>query len=363
MERRAGVTYRLGLVEYGDGIALMDALVPKRIEGAIPDTLCLLSHPHTITLGRRADPKNILLEPGQARAMGVGIVETGRGGDVTYHGPGQLVGYPILNLRPGRQDAHKYVRNLEEVMIRALGDYGIEAGRSPGFTGVWVGKEKIAAIGVRLKRWVTSHGFALNVNTDLKAFRWIIPCGIEDKGVTSMAALLGHAVDMEEVESRIIHHARAVFETDFEDKSDIIRPSIQTIPLRRTPRGWEALVLRRTPAKGGFWQPVTGHIEDGETPEDAAARELEEETGIKATIHALDYTHCVMIDPAIAPALPVPTFYREHGYWAEVAGAVKLDPDAHDRAEWLPISEAAQRMRWAGNQKAVAMAAALAASR
>jgi lipoyl(octanoyl) transferase len=166
-----------------------------------------------ITLGAktRHNRSNVLETPDALAAKGVALFETGRGGDVTFHGPGQLVGYPILDLKPDRCDVHRYVRDLEEVLIRTASDYGVEAGRVEGLTGVWVGREKLAAIGVRISRWVTSHGFALNVTTDLEYFNMIVPCGIADRSVTSLARLLGRAVDRVEVEDRIAAHFGGVF--------------------------------------------------------------------------------------------------------------------------------------------------------
>lgn len=201
----------LNRVEYADGQYLMETLVPRRVVGALPDTLFLLEHPPTITLGRRGKHDDILLTEAETALGPVGIFETGRGGEVTYHGPGQLVGYPIIDLKPDRCDAHRYVRDLEEVLIRTLADFGVEAGRIPGLTGVWVGQEKIAAIGVRLSRWVTSHGFALNINTDLRGFSWIVPCGIRDKGVTSLAIQLGREIPLPEVATQVAHHFGEVF--------------------------------------------------------------------------------------------------------------------------------------------------------
>ena len=211
MARPADVWW-LGRVDYADGQHLMETLVPRRVAAAIPDTLFLLEHPPTITLGRRGKMDDVLLSQAEALRDDVGIFETGRGGEVTYHGPGQLVGYPIMDLKPDRCDAHRYVRDLEEVLIRTLAEFGVNAGRIPGLTGVWVGQEKIAAIGVRLSRWVTSHGFALNVNTDLRGFDMIVPCGIRDKGVTSLQRLLGHDVPMAEVIPRVAHHFGVVFD-------------------------------------------------------------------------------------------------------------------------------------------------------
>ena len=178
----------LGTVEYGEGLRMQEALVRERRAGSISDQLLLLEHPHVITLGTSADPDHVLADEAQRRLMGISLFETGRGGDVTYHGPGQLVGYPILDLKPDRCDLHRYIRDIEESLIRALAGFGIVAGRREGLTGVWVGDEKIAAIGVRVSSgWITSHGFALNVNPDLRYFGAIVPCGIREYGVTSMA--------------------------------------------------------------------------------------------------------------------------------------------------------------------------------
>ena len=171
----------------------------------------LLEHNHVFTLGRNAKAAHILASQDELAAQGIEVHEIGRGGDVTYHGHGQLVGYPIINLKPDRCDVHRYVRDLEEVLIRTIADYGITGVRLPGLTGVWVGDEKIAAIGVRISRWVTSHGFALNVSPELHYFRMIVPCGITDKGVTSMRVLLGTEVDMREVAGVAARHFAAVF--------------------------------------------------------------------------------------------------------------------------------------------------------
>ena len=174
--------------------------------------MLLLEHPHVFTLGRGADSSNILADPLQLQTNSVEVHETGRGGDVTYHGPGQLVGYPIINLKPDRCDVHRYVRDIEEVLIRTIAEFGVTGARIAGLTGVWVGNEKIGAIGVRIARWITSHGFALNVNTDLEYFKMIVPCGIADKGVTSLSRLLGHRIDLREVANRAASHFSQVFD-------------------------------------------------------------------------------------------------------------------------------------------------------
>jgi lipoyl(octanoyl) transferase len=166
------------------------------------------------TLGRNARQENVLLPAALLHERGFELFETGRGGDVTYHGPGQLVGYPILDLSPDRRDVHRYVRDLEQVMIDTCSDFGIAAGRVPGLTGVWVGRDKVGAIGVRLSRWVTSHGFAFNVSTDLAAFDLIVPCGIRGRGVTSLERLLGRTLPLEAVMDRLAARFCAVFERE-----------------------------------------------------------------------------------------------------------------------------------------------------
>ena len=205
---------RLGLVGYEEALTLQRALVEQRRAGEVPDLLLLLQHPSVITLGVKGDGgrANVLASAERLAEIGIEVRDSGRGGDVTYHGPGQLVGYPILDLRPDRCDVHRYVRDLEEVMIRVCADYGIQAGRIKGLTGAWVGAEKVAAIGVRISRWITSHGFALNVSTDLEHFRLIVPCGIPDRGVTSLEQAAGRALAASEVEDRVAARVADVFE-------------------------------------------------------------------------------------------------------------------------------------------------------
>src|SRR5438445_6249624 len=185
---------RLGRIPYAEGLELQARLVAERQAGRVPDTLLLLEHDPVFTLGRNARAEHVLFPADALRARGFEVFETGRGGDVTYHGPGQVVGYAILDLAPDRCDVHRYVRDLEEVMIRACADYGIAARRVSGHTGCWVGDEKIGAIGVRIARWVTSHGFAFNVATDLVPFSLIVPCGIRGGRVTGLERLVGRLV-------------------------------------------------------------------------------------------------------------------------------------------------------------------------
>jgi lipoyl(octanoyl) transferase len=209
--RRRLLVRRLGRVPYARGLELQEQLVAARQAGRVEDQLLLLEHDPVFTLGRNARQENLLFPPALLRERGFSVFETGRGGDVTYHGPGQVVGYPILELPPERRDVHRYVHDLEEVMIRVCADYGLTAGRVPGLTGTWVGDDKIGAIGVRIARWVTSHGFAFNVSTDLAAFELIVPCGIRGRGVTSLERLLGRAVPLEEVLERVSAQFAAVF--------------------------------------------------------------------------------------------------------------------------------------------------------
>jgi lipoyl(octanoyl) transferase len=205
---------QLGLVSYTDGLRLQSELVAQRKAGAIPDTLLLLEHPHVYTLGRNGKKENLLISAEQLAARGAQVFEIDRGGDVTYHGPGQWVGYPILDLAQHRRDIAWYMRSLEEVLIEVAGEYGIQAGRLAGAPGVWVGNNKLAALGVHISRWVTSHGFAFNVNTDLRYFDWIVPCGLRDKGVTSLQKLLGRQVEMEEVAEKVVRRFGKVFELE-----------------------------------------------------------------------------------------------------------------------------------------------------
>jgi lipoyl(octanoyl) transferase len=202
----------IGRIDYPAAIALQDDCARRLKDGAGGERLLLLEHPPVITLGRNARPEDVLIDPARLRARGIAVERCDRGGQVTYHGPGQLVGYPVIDLSPDRRDVARYLRDLEEVLIRTLARFGVAAGRVAGLTGVWVGQEKIASIGVHLSRWVTTHGFALNVATDLDAFGWIVPCGIRSRGVTSMERILGTAPRLDVVAAALLPEFARVFD-------------------------------------------------------------------------------------------------------------------------------------------------------
>lgn len=203
----------LGRTPYAEALALQQSLHDARKRHEVSDTLLLLEHPHVITLGRAANRANILADEQTRAAKNVALFETGRGGDVTYHGPGQLVGYPIISLVPDRQDVRRYVRDIQEVLVRTARDFGVEAEPRGGeHVGVWVGDDKLAAIGIRISRWVTMHGFAFNVSTDLDYFNLIVPCGIADHGVTSLEKILGEKIALEAVAASVTRHFGDVFQ-------------------------------------------------------------------------------------------------------------------------------------------------------
>lgn len=208
---------RLGTVRYAEALDIQAQRVRQRRAGEIPDALLLLEHPHVITLGSASHQEHVLVSAEQRAERGIDLSETGRGGDVTYHGPGQLVGYSILDLKPDRCDLHRYLRDLEEMLIRTLGEFGLRTARKVGLTGVWFGDRKLAAIGVRVSSgWITSHGFALNVSTDLSFFDTIVPCGIRNHGVGSLESVLGHTVAMSEVTRVLVQQFGSVFSTEAE---------------------------------------------------------------------------------------------------------------------------------------------------
>ena len=214
-ERRTLAVRELGVVPYGEGLELQAELVTQRRAADIPDTLLLLEHPHVLTLGSSAEPAHVLADDAERERLGIELFESGRGGDVTYHGPGQLVVYPILDLKPDRKDLHRYLRDLETVLIAVASSFEVSAERSEGLTGVWTEMGKLAAIGVRVSSgWITSHGLALNVSTDLDYFGTIVPCGIPDRDVTSLERELGRPVSVTDASKSLVEHFADVFSRD-----------------------------------------------------------------------------------------------------------------------------------------------------
>jgi len=211
MEKEAWIL-NLDAVPYEEALALQKKLVTMRSQGTIYDTLILLEHPPVVTVTRKATLKNILASPDELQEKGISLCQTNRGGDITYHGPGQIVGYPIMDLKDHGKDLHKYIRSIEEMIIRLLMDYGIAAHRDKANPGVWIENDKIAAVGIAVKSsWTTMHGFSFNVNPDLNHYSLIVPCGIATKGITSLSKLLGTPIGVEEVREKLIHHYAEVF--------------------------------------------------------------------------------------------------------------------------------------------------------
>jgi lipoyl(octanoyl) transferase len=342
---------RLARVTYENGMHIQQTLVGLRQQERIADQLLLLEHPPVITLGRGGNRANLLATEGMLRENGVRFYETTRGGDITYHGPGQLVGYPILHMGEGSRDVRKYVTKVEEVLIRTVADYGIAARRREGSRGVWVGEEKIAAIGVRIARWVTSHGFALNVRTNLDHFRFITPCGIRGAGVTSMEKITGRPVDPGEVADRLLVNFSTVFERDLRRNDDVMRV-VTVLPHD----GDRLLLLHRNAWSGDFWQPVTGGINPGEAPDAAAARELTEETGFSSHVVPLGLRQAFLIDPKyVGSAADQLVFAEQDSFAAEVDSRqpVTLEAEEHDRWRWFSFEEALENIRWSDDRETI----------
>ena len=341
----------LHLVTYENAMHLQQKLVGLRQTDAIPDQLLLLEHPPVITLGRGGDTANLLASPETLRAQRVRFFETTRGGDITYHGPGQIVGYPILHLGEGNRDVRKYVTKLEEVLIRTVAEFGITASRSEGQRGIWVGDNKIAAIGVRIARWVTSHGFALNVNTNLEHFQLITPCGIRGRGVTSIATEIGREVAIGDVRTIVVAKFAEVFDRDVVARAETIR--LVKVMIHDDHR---VLLLHRKPERGNFWQPITGSIEAGESPLETARREIAEETGHRGEPEALDLQQSFMIESQYLETLyPVPIIASEMGFVAKLSSAapIRIDAEEHDDFGWFTFGEAYERIRWTDDREAL----------
>jgi lipoyl(octanoyl) transferase len=215
---KAGTVYKTGSLDYQAAWDLQKELHGRRYRGGIEDTLLLLEHPHTYTIGKSGGENHLLADESALARRGIMVYRIDRGGDITYHGPGQLIGYPILDLHQHYLDVHRFLRDLEQVIIAVLAEYNLRGERKEKFTGVWVNGAKVCAIGIKISRWVTMHGFAFNINTDLSYFKNIVPCGISDKPVTSLQVLLGREVDMQEIEQKIIVHFQQIFGIHFKEK-------------------------------------------------------------------------------------------------------------------------------------------------
>jgi lipoyl(octanoyl) transferase len=348
--RTCGI-HRLHRVTYENGMALQQKLVELRQRDAIADQLLLLEHPPVITLGRGGKRDNLLASDDALRAHGVRFFETTRGGDITYHGPGQIVGYPILHLGEGNRDVRKYVTNLEEVLIRTVAEYGITATRIDGRRGIWVGNDKIAAIGVRIARWVTSHGWALNVSTNLEHFRLITPCGLQGTGVTSIEQQLGRSVAIDEVREVLATRFAEVFQRELVPQAETIRLVKVVVH-----DGDRILLLHRRPERGGFWQPISGTIEPDESPLATARRELVEETGHPAEPTPLDLTQSFLIESQFLEArYPAPIIASEVVFRASLDSQlpIRIDPLEHDDWGWFSMAEAREKIRWTDDREAL----------
>lgn len=330
---------------------LQQKLVEMRQREEVADQLLLLEHPPVITLGRGGDRRNLLADPETLERAGIRFFETTRGGDITYHGPGQIVGYPILHLGEGNRDVRKYVTGLEEVLIRTVAEYGIRAARLDGKRGIWVGSNKIAAIGVRIARWVTSHGWALNVSTNLDHFRTITPCGLQGTGVTSIERETGRPVPLDDVRDVLAAKFSEVFDRELVPRADTLR-LVKVI----VTDGERVLLLHRRPARGNFWQPVTGTIEAGESPIETARRELREETGQEAEPWEVGLVQSFMIESQfLAARYPAPIVASEVCFAARVdpSRAVAVDPLEHDSFAWMTLDEALAASRWTDDREAL----------
>jgi lipoyl(octanoyl) transferase len=354
--------HRLGRVEYLDGLRLMQLAAARLRPGDPPGTdyLFLVQHPPVLTLGRGAGLANVLAAPAWLERQGFELHHTDRGGDVTYHGPGQVVGYPVVDLSD-RPDVRRYVAALEEAMIRTCADWGIEAGRHPEHRGAWVGARKIGAVGVHLSRWITSHGFAFNAAPDLSHFQAIVPCGIADPrlGVTTLARELAErgraAPPLGEVEERLASHLPGLLGRAREDGPE----PASTVSVTALDADGRVLLLQRSPERGGFWQPVTGRVEPGEAPAQAARRELAEETGAEVEVEPLGYEHAFGLEPEVAPRLGGALVARETAFRARLPGGfVPRLGEEHAAFAWVPAGEALERLRYPGLRRAVRLAAA-----
>ena len=351
---------RLGHVFYSAGLRMQRGLSEYVKAEGRPDQILMLRHNPVFTLGRNATLADIHVSEAFCADQGVEIHSTDRGGEVTYHGPGQIVVYPICNLRGGREDVGRLVRGLEEAMIRTAAEFGIEADRLKGAPGIWVdtprGLEKLGAVGLHLSRWITTHGIAFNVDPNLNHFQWITPCGFTDKGVCSLKSLLGEsAPGMDLVEARLETHLTHCLGLEPQTAASPSR-SVSALTWRKGLQGPEILMMLRVPEHGGWWQSVTGMMEPGETPEATAHREMLEETGLTGRLTPMPLEHTFWFDPALIHFPdPEPRFNTETCFHMEVAPEeeVRLAPEEHSIYRWCGLEEAYDLMKWEGSKACV----------
>jgi len=352
---------RLNHVLYAAGLRMQKACAEYVKEPGRPDQILILEHNPVFTLGRNATRADIHVTEEFLTQKGVEVHEIDRGGQVTYHGPGQIVVYPICNLRGGREDVGRLVRGLEEAMLRTAAEWGITCYRIPEFPGVWVdterGPEKLGALGIHLSRWITTHGIAFNVDPFLPHFRWITPCGITDKGVCSFRSLLGvGAPTWHAVADRLEHHLAEVMGFDLQPVTPPSQ-SISALTWRRGANGPEVLMMLRQPNQGLWWSSVTGMLEPGETPEQGALRELHEEAGLSGTLRSLAFNHSFWVDPKLLgwPEDAEPRFNTETCFEVEVTAnaEVNLDRTEHSEYRWCSVEEALDLAKWEGAKAAM----------
>ena len=351
---------RLGMVLYSAGLIMQKALAGHVQAAGKPDQILILEHNPVYTLGRGAARTDIHMSSEFLAENGIEVHQTDRGGQVTYHGPGQVVIYPICNLKNGRQSVGRFIRGLEQAMINSARDFGVDAARLDGHPGAWVntklGPEKIGAIGVHLSRWISTHGIAFNLDPRMEHFGWITPCGISDKGVCSLSSILGDGCpSREETETSLARHLSEILAFD---PAPVADPSerVSALVWRRSFGGPEVLMLLRCHSNS-VWRPgITVMAENGETPEAAVIRKTLEECGLGGELRPLGFRHAFLMDPRVAKTIgDEPQFCSENCFHIEVApdAAVSLNPKEHSGYRWCAPSEAMQLMAWDGSKTAL----------